>query len=150
MPTTAFSTLNGLPLHYGKRPAEPLRSGIYRYAELRAPLVRKGLLPRIPGRFGHAGLSLLGGWGMLGNGPDDSVFPGFQGCGDCAIAGPCHSEQEAAVLAGRPLPRFTGRVAVEQYSELTGYDPETGENDNGTNPQDVFTYRQRASTEPRN
>jgi hypothetical protein len=24
-----------------------------------------------------------GGWLMLGNGPDDSVFPGFQGAGDC-------------------------------------------------------------------
>lgn len=140
MPTTAHSTVNDLPLHLGKHPAEPVRSGTVRYGELRGSLARAGLLPRIPKRFGHG--HDLRDWLMLGNGPDDTVFPGFHGCGDCAWAGPAHAEMEAARAAGRAVPRFTGAVVVEQYAEYSGYDARTGQNDTGSNPQDVFRWRQ--------
>src|SRR5262249_43398757 len=82
------------------------------------------------------------GWLMLGNGPDSSVAPGFQGCGDCAWAGPAHETMEAARTAGRPVPQFSGKTIVEQYSEYCGYDPQTGENDNGSQIGDVITWRQ--------
>ena len=125
-------------LHYGKRPATEPR--FPRYSELRAPLKRAGVLPKIPSKFGHA--AAFTNWLMLGNGPDDSVFKGFEGCGDCAWAGPGHAEMEAARTGKRPAPNFTGKVIVEQYSEYSGYNPKTGANDNGSDPQDVFEWRQ--------
>jgi hypothetical protein len=79
---------------------------------------------------------------MLGNGPDDTVSPGFQGCGDCAWAGPAHEEMEAAKNAGRPVPQFSGQTVVAQYSAYSGYDPATGQNDNGSDVQEVLSWRQ--------
>jgi hypothetical protein len=81
-------------------------------------------------------------WGMLGNGPDNSVFQGFGGCGDCAWAGPAHETEQAAHEAKRTIPHFTGAVVVEQYSEYSGYNPQTGANDNGSNVRDVLNWRQ--------
>lgn len=127
----------------GKRPASRLRSSTPRYGELRPTLRAKGLLPKIPPSFGHSRIFGRGhGWLMLGNGPDDTVFPGFQGCGDCAWAGPAHAEMEAAKLAGRPVPKFSGKTIVDQYSAYSGYDPRTGVNDTGSDPQEVFSWRQ--------
>src|ERR1019366_3709004 len=74
--------------------------------------------------------------------PDDSVFPGFQGCGDCAFAGPANSIEEAAINAKRPVPPMSGKTVVGWYSAYSGYNPQTGENDNGSNPQDVINIRQ--------
>jgi hypothetical protein len=124
--------------HYGKQSATPAR--FVEYSDLRGPLAKAGVLPKIPSHFGHA--SLYTDWLMLGNGPDNSVFPGFEGCGDCAWAGPGHAEMEAARTSKRPAANFTGAAIVKQYSEYSGYDPKTGANDNGSNPQDVFEWRQ--------
>lgn len=100
-------------------------------------------LPKAPTIFGHGNDFLGEGWLMLGNGPDDSVSPGFEGCGDCAWAGPAHETMELNKDAKRPVPRFTGKVIVEQYSAYCGYDPATGENDNGSDVREVLQWRSK-------
>lgn len=128
-------------LYLGKQPARPLDSAHALWADLRKPLVAAGTLPKIPsGTFGHG--NDFADWLMVGNGPDDTVFPGFGGCGDCAWAGPAHSEMGAASNAKRPIPPFSGKTVVAQYSAYSGYDPQTGENDNGSDPQAVLQWRQ--------
>lgn len=96
-------------------------------------------VPPPPAHFGHG--KDFKDWLMLGNGPDDSVFPGFGGCGDCAWAGPAHEIMELNFNAGRPVPLMTGKVVVEQYAEYSGYNPKTGENDNGSMVRDVLNWR---------
>jgi len=99
-------------------------------------------LPSIPKNFGHGYAFGAGGWRMLGNGPDDTVFPGFMGCGDCEWAGPAHEIMELAKITGRPIPKFSGKTVVDQYSAYSGYDPHTGNNDNGSYTQEVIKWRQ--------
>ncbi|MGO9902625.1 MAG: hypothetical protein ACLP0J_23730 [Solirubrobacteraceae bacterium] len=103
----------------------------------------------MPANFGYGGDFKGEAWLMLGNGPDDTVFPGFQGAGDCFWAGSAHEEMEAAKNAGRPIPPFSGKTIVDQYAAYTasanngqGYDPQTGANDNGTDPQQGLAWRQ--------
>lgn len=139
---TIHSERHGADLHLGKHTATPLRSETATYAELRPTLVKAGALPTPPQMWGHGHDFPQGAWKMLGNGPDDSVFPGFGGCGDCAWADPAHDEMEAAKNAGRPVPAFSGATVVKQYGEYSGYDPQTGANDNGSNMQDVIAWRQ--------
>lgn len=126
---------------HGKRDAEPPRSGVPLMHDLLKTL-SPGVLPSIPANFGHGYDLGATGWGMLGNGPDDTVFQGFQGCGNCAWAGPGHEEEESAKDAGRPVPKFSGKTIVAQYSAYSGYDPQTGSSDNGSNVQDVLQWRQ--------
>jgi hypothetical protein len=78
---------------------------------------------------------------MLGNGPDDTVYPGFEGCGDCAWAGPAHETMELCKNAGRLVPTFTGKAVVDEYAAYSGYDPKTGANDTGSNVRDVLNWR---------
>lgn len=136
--TTVISKRLGT-LHLGKLPARPIK-GAVKFSEIRKTVA--GHLPPIPAQFGHGGDFPGKGWLMLGNGPDNTVFPGFQGCGDCAWADPAHAEMEAARNAGRPVPAFSGKTIVEQYSEYSGYNPRTGENDNGSQISDVIQWRQ--------
>jgi len=134
-----------MPMHLGKQDATPVRAGTTLYSQLRRLLVRdsKVSLPTFPSNFGHANAFAGDGWQMLGNGPDDSVFPGFGGCGDCAWAGPGHEIMESAKTSGRPVPPISGKTIVAQYSAYSGYDPETGANDTGSNLQDVLAHRQQ-------
>lgn len=124
---------------YGKRAASYDPRDV-QYASLRGVLKATGL-PKPPTVFGHGNDFLGEGWLMLGNGPDDSVMSGFEGCGDCAWAGPAHETMELCLDAKRPLPKFTGRVIVEQYSAYSGYDPSTGANDEGSSVRDVLEWR---------
>jgi hypothetical protein len=154
MTATIHSERHDADLYLGKHTATELRSGTATYAEVRPALVKAGVLPTIPQQWGHGHDFPQGAWDMLGNGPDDSVFPGFGGCGDCAWADPAHDEMEAAKNAGRPVPLFTGLVVVEQYAEYEGWVPGVPAgrlnslkafleaNDNGSNMQDVIAGRQ--------
>jgi hypothetical protein len=147
---TLHSERHDADLPLGKQTATPLRSETTLYSEVRPALVKAGLIPTPPQMWGHGHDFPQGAWQMLGNGPDDSVFPGFGGCGDCAWADPAHDEMEAAKNAGRPVPPFTGLVVVEQYAEYEGWS--RGDlaslkawieaNDNGSNMQDVIARRQ--------
>lgn len=97
-------------------------------------------LPQAPSRFGHG--SMFKDWLMLGNGPDNTVRPGFGGAGNCVFAGGCHETMETARLGGH-LIHFTGANAIADYSAVTGYvvgDPST---DNGTYVRDALSYRRK-------
>lgn len=99
-------------------------------------------LPPIPKPGGGYGMDFgSSGWGMLGNGPDNTVFSGFGGCGNCAWAGPAHEVMELAKNTGRPVPAFSGKTIVDQYSAYSGYNPQTGANDNGSYVRDVLEWR---------
>jgi hypothetical protein len=127
------------PLHLGKRPATYDKRDL-QYASVRP----KGLtLPNLPATWGHGMDFGASGWLMLGNGPDDTVSPGFQGCGDCVFAGAAHETMQAAHEAKRSIPHFSGATVVQQYSAYSGYDPVSGNNDNGSIVRDVLLSRQQ-------
>ncbi len=145
------SARHGGPVFLGKTAATKPRFTIYE-DELRPTLVAKGLLPPLPAMFGHGHDLPQGKWLMLGNGPalsGESVPPNWTGfieaggCGDCAMADPCHDEMEAADNSHRPIPPFSIHTCVSQYAELSGYDPVTAEGDVGLDMQAVIEHRQK-------
>ena len=94
--------------------------------------------PKVPTRFGHG--SAFKDWKMLGNGPDDTVEPGFQGCGDCAWAGPAHETMLTNKLAGKSV-AFDGKCVVADYSAATGYVIGDDSTDQGTAVRDMLKFR---------
>lgn len=112
------------------------------------------VVPSVPKPHGGFGMDFHA-WGMLGNGPqDDNAYPAdwaaAGGAGDCTIADALHAVKELARNAGRPIPTFTTRTAIEQYAILVGetqggmpYDPQTGANDTGLQIRDVMRYGQQ-------
>jgi hypothetical protein len=69
-------------------PSGPVWGTFGRRPPKRAPAIRFSAIQRsTPVEAPPAAVDYIaamnGGWKMLGNGPDDSVSPGFQGCGDC-------------------------------------------------------------------
>jgi hypothetical protein len=142
----------GAHVHLGKTDPKPV-PGALTFDEVRGYFVKAGgTFPPLPDHFGSGGdfgpgPIAHGGWGMLGNGPcdDGSInqdWAAFEGAGDCAWADPAHDEMEAAKNARRPIPPFTCRNILEQYSAYGGYDLQTGANDNGSNMADVIVWRQ--------
>jgi hypothetical protein len=125
-------------MHIGKPPFVPdERDLLFRNYR------RQGVVLPIPpsGDYGHD--DLVANFDMLGNGPDDSVFPGFQGAGDCVWAAGGHETMVwTAVATGVPAP-ITGANAIADYSAVTKYNPVTGANDNGTQIRDALKYRQK-------
>jgi hypothetical protein len=91
----------------------------------------------VPEVFGHG--NTFKDWGMLGN---DQY-------GDCVFAGADHEQMLIANLAlpGAPVGvepvKFTPENALADYGAVTGFDPQTGEGDNGTDPRESFKYRQK-------
>lgn len=131
-----------LPL--GKRPHshDPRDLEFARYVNEAA------LLPTLPaGDLGHARLHTRADWGMLGNGPDDSVKRGFRGAGNCVFAGAAHEHELALLEAGGAEATddvlFTGREAIADYSAVTGYVIGDDSTDQGTNMRDALLYRQK-------
>jgi hypothetical protein len=69
-------------------------------------------------------------WGMMDN---DQI-------GDCTIAAAGHLLMEWTANAGKKLFTPTNRQIISAYSAVTGYNPETGANDNGAVEIDVLNY----------
>lgn len=99
------------------------------------------VLPKVPRTFGHEQAITFG---MDGNGPDDSVFPGFGGAGDCVFAGACHETQVWRKAARLTPARFTGKTAIQDYSAVTGYIVGNDSTDQGTNVREALTYRKNS------
>jgi len=120
----------------GKKPAtydkRDLQFAHYRTA---APL------PTYPKQFGHEKLVAANAWQMLGNGPDNTVSPGFQGAGDCVFAGGDHETMLWTLEAGSAA-KFTGATAIADYSAVTGYNPKDPNSDQGTDVREALKYRQ--------
>jgi hypothetical protein len=98
-------------------------------------------LPIIPAQFGHETLISANGWGMNGNGPDDSVAPGFQGAGDCVFAGGAHETDLWNVEGQHPI-AIDGKCSISDYSAVTGYVIGDDSTDQGTDVQTALQYRQ--------
>lgn len=100
-----------------------------------------------PANFGH-GLMFhdsndpITGWGMNGNGPDETVAHGFQGAGDCFWAAGAHTTRVAAKLGGHPV-RITGKESIADYSAACGYRIGDDSTDVGTNMRAGLKYRQK-------
>ena len=121
-------------LKLGKRPAAPQPKD-FKWAEFRAEIS----LPAIPSRFGHA--NLFTDWGMYGNGPDDTVHPGFRGAGDCVWAGADHEHRMINHVVHRKDVPFSGKTAIADYSACTGYKVGDDATDQGTDMHDAAAYR---------
>jgi hypothetical protein len=98
-------------------------------------------LPPHPKQFGHEKLVGANAWQMLGNGPDNTVSPGFKGAGDCVFAGGDH-ESMLWTLEGGTAATFTGANAIADYSAVTGYKPSNPKSDQGTDVRVALKYRQ--------
>jgi hypothetical protein len=60
--------------------------------------------------------------------------------GDCAIAGSIEEVRLANALRGVTVP-FTDDTAIENYSAITGYNPDDPGTDAGTDVHELFDYR---------
>lgn len=82
-------------------------------------------------------------WPMYCNGPDPEnalVTPGSpDGCGDCTCAAIGHMIQAWTAYAGTEVTVPAASV-ISLYSAVSGYDPQTGANDNGADPQSVLEH----------
>jgi hypothetical protein len=68
-----------IPGAYGRRPADPANlARAIRFSAIR----RTGAVIAPPAAVDYIA-AMGGGWLMLGNGPDNTVAPGFPGCGNC-------------------------------------------------------------------
>ena len=95
--------------------------------------IKKGaVLKSAPIGFGHYKYLDPHGWGMLGN----------DRYGDCVIAGGDHEIMMLNAMNGINV-RFNAKATLSDYAALTGFDPITGANDNGTNMRAALNYRRR-------
>jgi hypothetical protein len=106
-------------------------------------------LPKLPPTFGYGTIFGDGeapkDWQMNGNGPDDTVQPGFQGAGDCVFACAAHTTRTANWLANHPV-TITGKESIADYSTVTGYVIGDDNTDNGTDMRTALAFRQKTGT----
>lgn len=106
-------------------------------------------LPPVPENFGHGLAFGSTGWGMDGNGPQQAsnskiapTWAAAKGCGDCFWAGSAHDIRLKAQASGRPIPSISDLTTVQNYARAEKYNPQTGANDNGTDPTQGLAWRQ--------
>jgi len=63
---------------------------------------------------------------------------GNDGAGDCVVAGADHARVALGTYAGNPVQSWGRQGCLDIYSELSGYNQQTGENDTGLNIQDFL------------
>lgn len=122
-------------LKLGKLPARP-RPKDFVWADFREEVK----LPDVPSRFGHA--NLFKDWGMLANGPDDTVKPGFGGAGCCVWSGAAHEHRMINRVVHRRDVPFNGSTTIADYSAGTGYVLGDDSTDQGTDMHEAASYRQ--------
>jgi hypothetical protein len=100
-------------------------------------------LPPVPMSVDVDRASRVSDWPMYCNGPDPEnalVCPGSpQGCGDCFWAAAAHQILGWTTYAGDTPVTIPPGSVIHGYSS-TGYNPQTGENDNGTEPVSGLEY----------
>jgi hypothetical protein len=92
-----------------------------------ANYLNTGKLPPIPAQKDWSGK--VRNWGMMGN---DTI-------GDCTIAAAGHLIEEWSANASTEIVPADSDI-ISAYSAVSGYDPQTGENDNGAYEIDVLNY----------
>lgn len=124
----------------GKLPASPAPSDL----RLGRYLDHEAVLPKIPTVFGFGhGFGKRWAWLMLGNGPDDSVRRGFQGAGDCVLAGAGEETRVWTTARNGPGVTITGKESIADYSTLTGYVIGDDSTDQGTDMGAAADYRRK-------
>jgi len=122
-----------MPGKYGR-----IQRDLTRYAPIYENY-RTGGLVAVPGTADIDRATKVNSWPMYCNGPDAGnpvASPG--GVGDCTIAAPAHGYTASAVYAGKPQVLFSDQEIIQVYSRNSGYNPVTGDGDNGCQMQDVL------------
>lgn len=114
-----------MPLKLGKTPA---RTGAVKLKF--ANYVDTSQLPNPPASFGHE--RLVTNWGMLGN----------DNAGCCVWSGAGHEVMLWNREAGKSV-NITTTSTLRNYSLVTGYNPVTGANDDGTDMEAAAKYRRQ-------
>jgi hypothetical protein len=100
--------------------------------------------PLTPPPTDSGNLNKVAVWEMLGNGPDTSVSPDFDGAGDCVFAGGDHETMLWLTEAGVAIiGKFDGTTALADYSAVTGYRQDDPDTDRGTNVRTALNYRRK-------
>jgi hypothetical protein len=60
-------------------------------------------------------------------------------CGDCTVAA-MYNMFSGSAADTKKVFTATDEMVISDYSAISGYNPNTGENDNGANPEDVLKY----------
>ena len=94
------------------------------------PHPRTGALERVTDSEDVDRASRVRSWPMYRN---DAI-------GDCTVAAMAHSFTAMEVFAGKPETEFSDSEITRAYSAVSGYDPATGEGDNGAQLQDVLAF----------
>jgi hypothetical protein len=89
-------------------------------------------LPDPPPSVNYGGKIPADGWGMMGN----------DKAGDCTCAAAGHFIQDWTSNTGSEV-TISDEEVIEAYTALSGYDPETGVNDNGAVELDALNYWRR-------
>ncbi len=131
-----------MKLHLGRTPFVPDSRDF-----LAKDFVDAAVLPVPPANFGHGSIFHDGDdplldWDMNGNGPDDTVAPGFQGAGDCVWAAAAHVTRAVAKIHGHHI-TITGKQSIADYSAATGYVLNDDTTDQGTDMRQAMKYRQK-------
>jgi hypothetical protein len=125
---------------YGYIPRDPDRPVLTyeSYLDPRAAVA----LPPVPMDADIDRASLVPSWPMYCNGPDPAnatCCPGSpNGCGCCVWAAVGHFIQAMTAYADEEV-ILPPQAIITGYAS-TGYDPQTGANDNGTDPQSALEY----------
>ena len=97
----------------------------------RTLLLASYVTPALPTPPAQADLTTkVNSWGMMEN---DQL-------GDCTCAAAGHLIMEWTANAGKKMVKPTDKQIVAAYSAITGYNPQTGANDNGAVEIDVLNY----------
>jgi hypothetical protein len=103
---------------FGRRP--PKRAPAILFSRIRAHLPEGAPPPLAVDYLAAMG----GGWLMLGNGPDDTVAPGFQGCGDCeAVRWSSTRRVISKVLGGKEVYPPWSQVLTVYRTQNPDFDP---------------------------
>lgn len=113
-----------------------------RYVPMLEAYLKPGGLTPVPVNTDVDRASLVTDWPMYCNGPDPenaTVCPGSpSGCGCCVWAELGHMIQGMTAYAGTEIILPASSIITGYAS--TGYDPQTGANDNGTDPVQALEY----------
>lgn len=125
----------------GKKPATQDLKDI-RFSLLREAAAEVTPVIKVPTRFGHGTIFSGTRWQMLGNGPDNSVAPGFKGAGCCVWSTYGHIAMEAAKINRHTL-HIGGAQTIQDYASSTGYVIGDDSTDNGTDMREGMKYWQK-------
>lgn len=118
------------PYKLGKGPVKPHPKTL-QFEKYLTPDALAGALPDVPARVFREYKVPENGWGMYGN---DTI-------GDCTCAAKAHIIMLMTAHTGKIFIPDPAEV-IKMYSAISGYDPVTGQNDNGCMMTDVLNYMQ--------